>query len=160
MGWFGAVWALFISWGAWFSIGAKMKRLPKFLVGLVGGVFFGWLTLVLMGVISSVVGGTFGLPLTVFFVATTIVLLELTDLFELAFVYFFAYASFFAYVFGNFDKQDGMSAAMAWGVQSFHFIILLFLGVVYAIVTVWLKNMIFDVERVPLERRNTVFDKE
>ncbi len=160
--WFaGTVWALFITWGAWFSVGARLSRLPKFCVGVVGGVVFGWITLFLMGFANELVGATWGLPLTVFFVATTIVMLELTDLFELAFVYFFSYASFFAYVFGGFDKQpESMGQLMQWAVQGVHFLVLLFLGLGFALVNVWLKNMIFDVEKVPFDHRNTIYDKE
>ena len=162
--WFGGtVWALFITWGAWFSVGAKLKRLPKFCAAIIGGVVFGWITLY---VAINLFGGMgldlkYALPLTVFFVATSIVMLELTDLFELAFVYFFTYASYFAYVFGNFDKQDpSMSNSTAWAVQGFHFLILLFLGLGFALFNVWAKNRMFDIEKVPMETRNTIYDKE
>lgn len=153
--WIAAPWVLFISWGGWFSVGAKLPRLPKYLIALTGGVVFGWLTLIINGYLSAVLGGVWGLPVTVFLVATSIVLLELTSLFELAFVYFLAYAGYFAYVFGGFGGQ-GVSILQ----NAVYFWILLLVGVGFAIVNVWLKNKIFKIERVPFGERNTIFDKE
>lgn len=155
MAWFGAPWVLFISWGAWFSVGAKMRRLGKFIIALTGGVAFGWLTVfAYTGILQPLVGDPWALPVTVFFVATTIVLLELTDWFELAFVYFFAYAGYFAYLFGGFAKADGIlwPAIYCW--------ILLMVGVAFALLNSSLKNLILGAEGVPPEQRTTVYDKE
>lgn len=154
-GWFAAPWVLFISWGAWFSIGAKMHRMTKFIAALTGGVVFGWLTVIASSWFTAWFGAALGLPLTVVAAATCIVLLELTSLFELAFIYFFTYAGYFAYVFGGFAGQ-GVDPLM----NAVYFWVLLMLGVVFAVVNVYLKNMLFNVERVPLDQRNTLFDKE
>lgn len=153
--WFGAPWAIFITWGAWFSIGAKTHRLKKFVASITGGVVFGWLTLVIAPIFSQIFGSTFGLPLTVVVVATTIVLLELTDLFEIAFVYFFVYAGYFAYFFGGFAGKDADALQAA-----VYYWILSLLGVVFGLITVVLKDKIFSVERVPFDQRSTIFDKE
>ncbi|MBI1957327.1 MAG: DUF1097 domain-containing protein [Candidatus Niyogibacteria bacterium] len=152
--WIAAPWVLFISWGGWFSIGAKTKRLSKYLAALTGGIVFGWLTLIVNGYLTAALGPVWGLPTTVFLAATCIVLLELTNLFELAFVYFLTYAGYFAYVFGGFggDVSSLQNAVYFW--------ILTMVGVVFALVNVYLKNKLFDIERVPLDQRNTLFDKE
>lgn len=158
-GWFAAPWVLFISWGAWFSIGAKMHRMTKFIAALTGGVVFGWLTLFVNAMFFTPwFGATLGLPLTVVAAATCIVLLELTSLFELAFIYFFTYAGYFAYVFGGFAGQSADATGWLW--NGIYFWILLMVGVLFAVVNVYLKNMLFNVERVPLDQRNTLFDKE
>ncbi len=153
--WLAAPWVLFISWGGWFSVGGKLPRLPKYIIALTGGVVFGWLTLIVNGYLTAVFGDVWGLPATVFLAATSIVLLELTSLFELAFVYFFAYAGYFAYVFGGFGGQ-GVSILQ----NAVYFWVLLMIGVGFAIVNVWLKKAILKMERVPFDQRNTVYDKE
>ncbi|MBI2038766.1 MAG: DUF1097 domain-containing protein [Candidatus Niyogibacteria bacterium] len=152
--WIAAPWVLFISWGGWFSIGAKNKRLLKYIAALTGGVVFGWLTLIVNTYLTGILGSVWGLPTTVFLAATCIVLLELTNLFELAFVYFLSYASYFAYVFGGFSGTDNIltNAVYVWA--------LLMVGVAFALVNVYLKNKLFNIERVPLDQRNTLFDKE
>ena len=161
-GWAGAVWVLFISWGGWFSVRAKMKRLPKFILSVTGGVVFGVLTLIVFGYLSPFLGD-WALAVTVFLAATSIVLLELTSILEVAFVYFFAYAGYFAYVFGGFgDTVDSTGAVVdtSFYQEAGYFWILLMAGVGFALVNVWLKNILFKIERVPLDQRNTIFDKE
>jgi hypothetical protein len=160
--WTGAVWALFISWGGWFSVGAKNSRLLKYILALTGGVVFGILTLyVYLYVLKDLLGDTWGLPVTVFLAATLIVLLELTSWFEIAFVYFLAYAGYFAYVLGG--VAGGIVEFGGTGTiigNAVYFWILLMAGLAFALVNVWLKNILFKVERVPLDARNTIFDKE
>src|SRR3989344_1042647 len=77
--WAGAVWLIFISWALYFMAGAKASRMHKYALGLTGGIVAGWLTLAALSYVSSVVGSTWGLPVTVFFIATAFVRLELTD---------------------------------------------------------------------------------
>lgn len=153
--WIAAPWVLFISWGGWFSLGAKLSRLSKYIIALTGGVVLGWLTLIVNGILTGIIGDVWGLPVTVFLAATTIVLLELTNWFELAFVYFWSYATYFAYVFGGFAGPDVgilQNGVYVW--------ILLMVGVTFAVVNVFLKNRLFSIERVPFDQRNTIFDKE
>ena len=147
LAWVGAPWVLFISWGAWFSIGAKMKRLGKMIIALTGGV------------LSPILGEPWALPATVFLIATTIVLLELTDWFEIAFVYFFSYAGYFAYLFGGFAGASINPITNPY-TPAVYCLILLMAGVVFALVNLFLKNAILGTENVPPERRTTVFDKE
>jgi len=172
--WFGAVWVLFISWGFWFAGGAKWKRLPKYIIALGGGVVFGILTLVIWGYVSAflesiAVGSSaiagLSLGITVFLAATTIVTLELTNWFEMAFGYFFAYAGYFAYVLGNAGgvsifNESGAVITDAVVTNAGYYFILLMVGLGFAIINQVLKDMIFKIERVPFDQRNTIFDKE
>lgn len=154
--WFGAPWVMFISWGLYFMAGAKVSRLHKYFWGLLGGVVFGVLTLWAYPYLTQVFGDVFGLPATVFLAATLIVLLELTDWFELAPAYFFNYAGYFAYVFGG-AAQDATASIYT---QAIYFFILSLIGLLLGWITATLKTIIFNVEKVPLESRGTVFDKE
>lgn len=152
--WAGAVWIVFISWAMYFMAGAKISRMHKYALGLLGGVVFGWITLWLIPIFTSVVGSTWGLPVTVFFVAVAIVLLELTDWFELAPAYFFSFAAYFAFVFGGFGGDA------SYAVQGVYVSIMLGAGLLGGLITASLRKMILDVERVPFEMRDTIFDKE
>lgn len=159
LAWVGAsVWVLFISWAVWFATGARLSRLHKCIFSLSGGVVFGWLTLfVNSSVIAPLLGnfaGLWALPVTVFFVAVAIVLLELTDWFEIGYAYFFAFASYFAFLFGGFV------AGVSPFTSAFYFWILLMAGLGLGILSSTLKNKLFIIERVPLDQRNTIFDKE
>lgn len=100
-----ALWLPFIGWPLYFIAGAKPARLHKEIIGITGGIIFGYLTLLTLPVFSGL--GSFALPIIVFFVALIIVILELTDWFEMAPAYFFAYASYFAYHFGGFGGSTG-----------------------------------------------------
>ncbi len=157
LGFIGAVWVIFISWALWFAMGARFDRLAKGVLSTVGGVIFGWLTLVaLVNVFTPLLGaaaGTWALPLTVFCVATIIVLLELTNLFEVGFAYFFGFAGYFAYVFGFAGETSQLMAAVQVS-------ILLVIGFGIGILSSTLKNKILDAEAVPLHLRRTIFDKE
>jgi len=160
LAWVGAPWVLFISWGAWFSIGAKMKRLGKMIIALAGGVIFGVITIVVYAkILSPILGEPWALPATVFLIATTIVLLELTDWFEIAFVYFFSYAGYFAYLFGGFAGASINPIENPY-TPAIYCLILLMAGVVFALANIFLKDAILGTENVPPERRTTVFDKE
>lgn len=155
----GAVWVLFISWALWFAMGAKYSRLAKGILSVVGGVVFGWLTLLLnTEVFTPLFGeaaGMWALPVTVFFAASSIVLLELTNLFEVGFAYFFGYAGYFAYIFGGF-APEGTSNLMAVA----YFSVLLIVGFAFGIATTFLKNKILNAEGVPFNLQKTIFDKE
>src|SRR4030042_271153 len=74
-----STWVPFISWPLYFIAGAKPSRLHKEIFGLTGGMLAGYVTLLILGPITSVVGATLGLPVTILFVAFVIVMLELTD---------------------------------------------------------------------------------
>lgn len=152
--WAGAVWLIFVTWALYFMAGAKASRAHKYIFATTGGIIAGWITLVVLSSVSSIVGSTLGLPVTVFFVATTIVLLELTDWFELAPAYFFSYAAYFAFVFGGFG--GGASNAT----QGFYVWVMLMAGLAVGFITATLRQSIFNVERVPFEWRETVYDKE
>lgn len=157
LGFVGAVWVVFISWALWFAMGARFDRLAKGFLSSIGGVIFGCLTLVLMAnVFSPLLGeaaGMWALPITVFFVATAIVLLELTNLFEVGFAYFFGFAGYFAYFFGFAGGASQLTAVV-------HVSVLLMVGFGFGILSSFLKNKILDVEAVPFHLRKTIFDKE
>jgi|GEM_PF-1632704 len=157
LGFMGAVWAVFISWALWFAMGARYDRLAKGVLSTVGGVIFGYLTLLVnTNVFTPLLGdmaGTWALPLTVFLVATSIVLLELTNLFEVGFAYFFGFAAYFAYMFGFSGDTTQLMGVV-------HVAILMLVGFGFGMLTSFLKDKILDVEQVPLYLRKTIFDKE
>ncbi len=157
LGFMGAVWVVFISWALWFAMGARYDRLTKGVASSIGGVVFGWLTLIVnTSVFTPLFGdaaGMWALPVTVFCAATAIVLLELTDILEVGFAYFFGYAAYFAYVFGFAGDTPLLTSAI-------HVSILLVVGFVFGIVSSSLKNKILDAENVPFNLRKTIFDKE
>jgi len=150
------VWAIFISWGFYFIAGAKPSRLPKEVIGLTGGIAFGYITLWAMPYYVSVFGDTFGLPLTVFSVAFIIVLLELTDWFELAPAYFFSFAAYFAYLFGSFGGV-GLTTPLnsLWPLW-----LALMIGLAFGYVSAYLRKAILEKEGVFGSAQETVFDKE
>lgn len=150
-----ALWVPFISWPLYFVVGSKFSRIHKQIIALTGGILFGYLTLLAVGPISNIVGSNLGLPVTVFFVAFIIVMLELTDLFELAPAYFFSYAGYFAYLFGGFAGQ-GVSNAAAM----VPYWILLMVGLGLAVITAFLRTNILNMFGVRGEAQVTVFDKE
>jgi len=150
------IWPVFITWGLYFVAGAKIGRLHKEILGITGGILFGYLTLVVAFApsVQSVLGGIWSLPATVFVVATIIVLLELTDWFEFAPVYFIAYAGYFAYVFGKFSGGAGNVTDM------FYFWVPMMVGLVFAVVTAMLRTRLLEAEGLYGSAQKTVFDKE
>ncbi|OGZ04746.1 MAG: hypothetical protein A2648_02805 [Candidatus Lloydbacteria bacterium RIFCSPHIGHO2_01_FULL_41_20] len=149
------VWPVFISWGLYFVAGAKPSRIHKEVIGLTGGIIFGYLTLAVVPTYTSLFGSFWGLPLTVFTAAFLIVLLELTDWFELAPAYFLSYAGYFAYVFGNFAGTGATPAQAAipfWG--------LTMVGLVFGYVSATLRKKILEKEGLFGSAQETVFDKE
>lgn len=150
-----ALWVPFISWPLYFIAGSKPSRLHKEVIGLTGGIIFGWVTLVVVVPFSKIFGATLGLPLTVLLVAFIIVILELTDWFELAPAYFFAYAGFFAYVFGGFGGKTATPAS-----SIIPYWILLMVGLVLGLVSAFLRKKILEKGGVYGAAQETVFDKE
>ena len=150
------IWPVFITWGLYFVAGAKIGRLHKEILGITGGIIFGYLTLIVAfaPAVQSVFGGTWSLPATVFVVATIIVLLELTDWFEFAPVYFIAYAGYFAYVFGKFSGGAGNVTDM------FYFWVPMMVGLAFAVVTAMLRSRLLEAEGLYGSAQKTVFDKE
>lgn len=151
----GAIWVPFISWPLYFMAGAKPSRLHKEIFGLSGGILAGYVTLMAVAPISTVVGSTLGLPVTVFFVAFIIMMLELTDWFELAPAYFFAFASYFAYLFGGFGGETATSLNI---IPMFWLLLMVGLGLGY--ITAFLRKKILEKEGVYGADQETVFDKE
>lgn len=152
----GAVWVPFIAWALYFAGGAKTSRIHKYAIGLVGGAAFGWITLLGAGFFGGIVGATWALPVTVFFVAIAILLLELTDWFEYAPAYFFGYAAYFAYLFGNFPGADGGKAVVPALVNTS---ILLLVGLGIGYVSATLRGKVLDMTGTPADHRQTIFDK-
>lgn len=150
-----AIWVPFISWPLYFIAGTKPSRLPKEILGLTGGIIFGFLTLVVVSPLASVFGSTLGLPVTVFLVALTIVLLELTNWLELAPAYFFAYAGYFAYFFGKFGGPDATMLSVI-----FPFWALLMVGLGLGYLTGALRKKILEGQGIYGVAQETVFDKE
>lgn len=151
--WAGAAWVPFISWALYFSAGAKISRLHKYVIGMIGGVLFGWLTIILGNMLAPSLAA-FAFPVVIFFIVTTIVMLELTDWFELAPAYFFGFAGFFAYVFGGYPfAADHGKAVLVYS-------ILTVTGLLLGLITSTLREKILDMLGVPLDQRATVFDRE
>lgn len=158
---FSALWAPFISWPLYFIAGAKPSRLHKEIFGLAGGVLFGFLTIYASGYITSALGQfgpTLGLPVAVLIVAFIIVMLEMTDWFELAPAYFFAFAGYFAYVFGGFAGKIASIGGYAYAMVPFFLLLMLGLGLGY--VTALLRKKILEKEGIFGAAQETVFDKE
>jgi len=150
------LWVPFLSWALVFGAGAgKLSRVPKEIIGLVGGTIAGTLVVYLLPSSSALLGDTLGLPVLVFLAGTTIVLLELTNWFELAPAYFFSFAGFFAYLFGGFAGVAGMTPA-----SIATYIALLFVGTGLGVITVFVRTFLLDLMKVPLDQRQTIFDKE
>lgn len=150
------LWVPFLSWALVFGAGAgKMSRIPKELIGLVGGTIAGALVVYLLPIFSSFLGDTLALPVLIFIAGTAIVLLELTNWFELAPAYFFSFAGFFAYLFGGFAGDAGMTVS-----STLMYVALLFLGTGLGIVTILLRSFLLDMMKVPKDQRQTIFDKE
>jgi len=150
-----AIWVPFISWPMYFLAGAKPSRLHKQIIGLTGGMIFGYLTLLVVVPFSQLFGATLGLPLTVFFVALIIVLLELTDWFELAPAYFFAFAGYFAYLFGGFGGPEATYTSVM-----IPYWVLLMVGLGLGYFTAFLRKKILESQGVYGAAQETVFDKE
>ena len=148
------LWVPFISWALFFIAGSKYSRLPKEIIGLTGGLVFAALLLWLLPTFINLFGANWGLPILVFLVAFLIVMLEVTNWFELAPAYFFSFAGFFALLFGG-----SVPAQMTWG-NIFTFWYLLMIGLGLGVITSFLRSRILDLLKVPLEERQTIFDKE
>jgi hypothetical protein len=150
------LWVPFISWPLYFIAGAKPSRLHKEILGLTGGMFAGYLTI--LAITNATITGIFGaytLPVVILVVAFVIVMLELTDWLELAPAYFFAFAGYFAYVFGNFGGTGATPASvmpMYW--------LLLMVGLALGYLTAWMRKKILEKEGVFGAAQETVFDKE
>jgi len=144
-----ALWLPFIGWPLYFLAGAKPSRLHKEIIGITGGIFFGYITLLVLPVVSGL--GTLALPIIVFFIAFIIVLLELTDWFEMAPAYFFAYASYFAYQFGGFGGPSSTIASNMFPVWG---LIMVGLGLGY--ISALLKVKILESEGLYGEDQNVI----
>ena len=150
-----AIWVPFISWPLYFIAGAKPSRIHKEIIGLTGGILFGYLTLIVVVPFTNLFGSVLGLPLTVFLAAFIIVLLELTDWFELAPAYFFAYAGYFAYVFGGFGGPEATYTSVM-----IPYWILLMVGLGLGCLTASLRKKILEKAGIYGTAQKTVFDKE
>lgn len=148
------VWPVFMSWGIYFIAGAKPSRLYKEVIGLTGGILFGYASLWTVPFYNAVFGDVWGLALTIFTAAFIIVMLELTDWFELSPAYFVSFAGYFAYVFGNFAPGLSIAAAMV------PFWILIMIGLSFGYLSAVLRVKILEKEGIFGSSQKTVFDKE
>lgn len=157
------VWPLFITWALFFLAGSRFSRVVKEVIGVIGGIAFGYITLWLAPQYTAAFGSVWGLPLTVFTVAFVIVLLEYTNWFELAPAYFFTFAGYFAYVFGGFGgsiKADYSNLMEIAANSLVPFCLISLAGLGFGIVTAALRKKILDMEGVYGDAQKTVFDKE
>ncbi len=152
------IWVPFISWALYFMAGGRLQRAHKYVIAMVGGVVYGWLTIIIGNWLVGIIGGLWAYPIVVFLVATSIVLLELTDWFELAPAYFFGYAGYFATAFG-FSAALGFETPQDITLAVYH-IVLTVAGLVLGWITIAIKGRMLDAMNVPLDQRQTVFDKE
>ena len=150
------LWIPFLSWALVFGAGAgKFSRVPKEIVGLIGGTAAAVILVLLIPTATSIVGGTLALPVLVFLAAFSIIMLELTDLFELAPAYFYSFAGFFAYLFGGFEGGVGITTGSVT-----MYIALLLVGTGLGLASVIVRSFLLDAMKVPKEQQQTVFDKE
>lgn len=151
-----ALWVPFLSWALVFGAGAgKFNRIPKEIIGLVGGTAIAVILIQLLPTTTSIIGATWALPALVFLAAFIIVMLELTDLMELAPAYFYSFAGFFAYLFGGFAGADGITVSSVA-----IYIGLLVIGTGLGVATILVRGFVLNLMGVPKEQRQTIFDKE
>lgn len=149
------LWVPFLSWALFFGAGAgKLKRVPKEIIGLTGGTAYAVVLVALIPYFSKVFGDFWALPVLVFLAGSSIVLLEVTNWFELAPAYFYSFAGFFAFLFGGFAGAE-MNFPMI-----LNFWLLLMLGTGLGIATGFTRKFILDFLKVPSDQRQTIFDKE
>jgi len=150
------LWVPFLSWALVFGAGAgKISRVPKEVIGLVGGTVAAIIVVLLLPMVTSVVGGTLALPILVFLAGTSIVLLELTNWFELAPAYFFSFAGYFAYLFGGFAGGSAVTVE-----STVMYLVLLLVGTGLGVATIMLRKFWLDMMKVPQDQRQTIFDRE
>ncbi|MDP2873811.1 MAG: DUF1097 domain-containing protein, partial [bacterium] len=138
-----ALWLPFISWALYFIVGGKPSFLPKEIAGLTGGMLFGYLTLLAVVPIASLVGEALSMPIAVFLAAFSILLLELIDLFDMIPAHFFSYTSYFAYFFGGFGGEGATSLSIIP-----EFWILLMVGLGLGFFTAELRKKILGMQGV------------
>ncbi len=159
MGWLGATWVVFIAWALYFISGAKLSRMHKNFFALLGGIILAVATIKIGGALSELWKGgvleAWAFPIVIFFDAVIIIMLELTDWFELAPAYFFGFAGYFGFFFGNFDGQtsDPYMAAV-------HHLILSVIGLILGWITASGRIKILLSMGVPIGNQQTVYDKE
>ena len=146
-------WVPFIGWALYFMAGAKLSRLHKEAIGLTGGIVAAAIVLIFANQFGAVLG-QWTLPVIVFFVAFFIVLLELTDWFELAPAYFFSFAGYFAYLLGKFAGTTMTAQHLVW------FWALIMIGLALGVLTAKLRKWILTAEGVPESEQQTIFDRE
>ncbi len=145
-------WVPFISWALYFIAGSRISRLGKEVIALTGGVVIGYIVLLLIPKFIVLFGSTFGVPVIVFIAAFIIVILELTNWFELAPAYFFGFATYFA---AFFAAPAATPIMMLWPVW-----FPLMIGLLLGVITAELRKRILLVQGVPLDQQQTIFDKE
>jgi hypothetical protein len=137
------LWVPFLSWALVFGAGAgKISRVPKEVIGLIGGTAAAIIVVLL-------------LPVLVFFAGTAIVLLELTNWFELAPAYFFSFAGYFAYLFGGFASSSSVEVG-----STVMYLALLIVGTGLGVATILVRGFLLDMMKVPQDQRQTIFDRE
>jgi hypothetical protein len=150
------LWVPFLSWALVFGAGAgKLSRIPKEVIGLIGGTIAAVLVVYLIGPVGNVLGGTLTLPVLVFLAGTAIVLLELTNWFELAPAYFFSFAGYFAYLFGGFAGSSALEVG-----STVMFLVLLLVGTGLGVATILIRGFLLDAMKVPKDQQQTIFDRE
>ncbi len=150
------LWVPFLSWALVFGAGAgKLSRVPKEVIGLTGGLLAAIVLLLLLPAFTQALGAFWALPVLVFLATFIIVMLELTNWFELAPAYFYSFAGFFAYLFGGFAGSQEITTN---GVLIYW--MLLLVGTGFGVLTVLLRNFLLDLLKVPEDQRQTIFDKE
>lgn len=164
-------WVVFIAWAMWYAIGptlsVRKKRFVKNLIGGLGGVVYAIVFLLLIPTFSQF-AGSFAVPVLAFLAGVTIILLELTDWFEVATSYFFTFAGFFAYAFGKFGVGDyGILFSGKIGMidgyvaDGLWYTAYLLIGLAIGFMTDFLRFQILKGEGLPDEsQQRTIFDRE
>ncbi|KKS38215.1 MAG: hypothetical protein A3G49_02125 [Candidatus Sungbacteria bacterium RIFCSPLOWO2_12_FULL_41_11] len=177
--WAGLTWGLvlwipFISWSMWYIIGPtfslRKKRFNKNLIGAVGGTVYAIVFILLIPVASKLFG-FYGIPVLGFFAGLTIVLLELTNLFEYAMSYFFTFGSYFAFAFagkafGAVGDYGIVFAGTVGPLEGYmkdvvYFLFLVFVGFLLGFITDIARDKILKMEGLADDSaQKTIFDRE
>ncbi len=158
----------------WYVIGPTLhirkKRFIENVIGALGGVVYAVVFLMLIPVLVGLFG-SFTIPVLGFLAGMTIVLLELTRLFEVATSYFFTFAGYFAFVFaaGAFGAMgdygilfSGSYGAFASYVgDAFQYALLILVGFAIGFTTDTMRFWILSMQGLKDEtQQKTVFDSE
>ena len=168
------LWVTFIGWSMWYvmgpSLAVRRRRAAKNFVGAVGGVLYAIIFILLIPKLYPYFGG-YTIPALGFLAGMTIVLLELTNWFEVATSYFFTFAGYFGFAFacaafGGLGDYAGIFQGVYGPAGGYirdviYFIAMIAIGFGIGFVTDTMRFWILYAEGLKDEsQQKTIFDKE